>query len=64
MTLTTDDLSQIRTIVQQETQTIVDQSVRQIVQEEIQPVKDEVQALRSDVKEIYDSMNKAGIAVG
>jgi hypothetical protein len=42
MSLTQDDLAQIRTIVQ----------------EAVRPLESEIQALRSDIKEIYDIIAK------
>jgi hypothetical protein len=50
MSLTTDDLDEIRTIIES--------ALTRQSSEVIEPVKGELQALRSDIKEIYDMLSE------
>lgn len=50
MSLTNDDLQAIREIIKNE----VSVNVRSAVQEELRPILGEIEALRNDIKEIYD----------
>lgn len=52
MSLTNDDLQAIREIIKDE----VSASVRNTVKEEIRPIHGELEALRNDIKEIYDML--------
>lgn len=54
MSLTSNDLQQIRTIMADEIGNGISTTVRPIVEEAIQPLRDEIKALRNDIKEIYD----------
>lgn len=45
MSLTQEDLLQIRTLVREE--------VTSVVSRELEPLRGEIQALRNDIKEIY-----------
>lgn len=73
MSLTTDDLTQIRTIIRDEVRPIISEEVelqiapisREIteVSTKVDNLSGEVKALRSDVKTIYNSLDRAGIAV-
>jgi len=53
MNLTTDDLQAIREIIKTEL-TI---TVRETVKEELMPISGELEALRNDVKEIYEMLS-------
>ncbi len=48
------DLQDIRTIVREEVRTIVREEVRDEVGRQIGPLANEIQALRSDINEIYN----------
>jgi hypothetical protein len=54
MNLTNDDLQAIRDIIKDEVSGIV----RNTVQEELLPISGELEALRNDIKEIYDMLSK------
>ena len=53
MNLTTDDLQAIREIIKTEL-TI---TVREAVKEELMPISGELEALRNDVKDIYEMLS-------
>ncbi len=53
MSLTTDDLQAIREIIKDE----LSISVRGAVKDELHPVFGEIEALRNDIKEIYDMIS-------
>lgn len=55
--LTKSDLSQIKTIVQEGTQKIVQTETRQIVQEELEPVKKDIKYLKKKVNRIDKTVN-------
>ena len=50
MNLASDDLQAIRDIIKDEVSSIV----RSTVKEELRPISGELEALRNDIKEIYD----------
>lgn len=50
MSLTNDDLQAIRGIIKDEVSSLV----RSTIKEELQPLGGELEALRNDIKEIYD----------
>ena len=52
MNLTADDLGAIREIVKDEVSTVV----RSTVKEELSPISGELEALRNDIREIYDML--------
>jgi predicted nucleic acid-binding Zn-ribbon protein len=52
MSLTNDDLQAIREIIKDEVSTIV----RSTVQEELNPITGEIEALGNDIKEIYEML--------
>ncbi|HSW98392.1 MAG TPA: hypothetical protein VLF71_00995 [Candidatus Saccharimonadales bacterium] len=53
MNLTNDDLQAIRDIIKDEVSSIV----RSTVKEELRPISGELEALRNDIKEIYDMLS-------
>ena len=53
MSLTNDDLQAIRDIIKDEVSSIV----RGTVKEELRPMSEELEALRNDIKEIYDMLS-------
>jgi Skp family chaperone for outer membrane proteins len=53
MSLTNDDLQAIREIIKDEVSTIVHSTVK----EELHPISGELEALRNDIKEIYDMLS-------
>ncbi|HEY5668141.1 MAG TPA: hypothetical protein VIR03_03175 [Candidatus Saccharimonadales bacterium] len=53
MSLTHDDLKAIREIIRDDTSSVV----RSAVREELHPLSGELEALRNDVKEIYDMIS-------
>jgi len=57
MSLTQQDLSQIRQLMREEVEAVVRPIVRyevdMVVTERLRPVESEVKALRNDVKELY-----------
>ncbi len=58
MSLTHDDLSQIRTIVRDEVRSIVREEVDSVLTQKLKPIEGEIQALRNDIKEIYAMIAK------
>jgi hypothetical protein len=54
MNLTTDDLRAIREIIKTE----LTVTVREAVKEELKPLSGELEALRNDIKEIYDMLSE------
>jgi len=53
MSLTQSDLGEIRMIVREEVDSAIETKVKPL----IKPLADEIQALRNDVKEIYDMIS-------
>ena len=53
MSLTNDDFQAIREIIKDEVSTIV----RSTVKKELRPISGELEALRNDIKEIYDTIS-------
>jgi len=62
MSLTTEDLTKIRTVVREEVDSVVSVKL-QPIEDKIDKLDSEVQGLSNDVKAIYSSLSKAGIAV-
>jgi hypothetical protein len=54
MNLTNDDLQAIRGIIKDEVSSIV----RSTIKEELRPISGELEALRNDIKEIYDMLSE------
>ena len=50
MSLTTNDLDEIRNIVES--------AIHKLTVEEIRPIQNEIKGLRSDIKEIYDRLDE------
>jgi len=53
MSLTSDDLQAIREIIKTELAI----TVREAVKEELRPISGELEALRNDIKEIYETLS-------
>ena len=56
MSLTQDDLQQIRTVVASVVEEVVRPTVQSAVEPLIEPLQNEIQALRNDIHEIYDML--------
>jgi hypothetical protein len=56
MSLTTEDLTQIRTVVREEVDSIVTVKLKPL-QENIRELKGQVEALENDIKEIYTMLS-------